>query len=150
MLTVNTIENGAFQANCYLLINENREALVIDPGAEPDKICDTIRSLDLTVTGYPLTHGHMDHCAATLELSQELAVPVEGPHREDDFWIQMLPQSCEMSGMPVAQPFVPDRWLEQGDTVTVGEQTITGFSRSALAESLKSAGYLSGSAETSE
>ena len=43
---------------------------------------------------------------------------------KDDFWLQGLPEACEMSGFPHADAFTPDRWLEQGDTVTVGAQTL--------------------------
>ena len=66
----------------------------------------------------------MDHCAASDLLREQLGVPIEGPHREDDFWIAKLPEWCQMSGFPHADPFVPDRWLEEGDTVTVGEQEL--------------------------
>lgn len=85
MLTVETIENGAFQANCYLLINDRKEALVIDPGAEPERICRILRDRDLTVAGYPLTHGHMDHVAALAEVRAQFPAPV-GLHAEDARW----------------------------------------------------------------
>ena len=69
----------------------------------------------------------MDHCAASDVLRQQLGIPIEGPHKEDDFWIAKLPEWCQMSGFPHADAFVPDRWLEEGDTVTVGEQTLKVF-----------------------
>ena len=49
---------------------------------------------------------------------------MEGPEQGDSFWIDKLPEWCEMAGFPRAEPFTPDRWLEDGDTVTVGEQTL--------------------------
>mgnify|MGYP001163568414 CR=1 FL=1 len=69
----------------------------------------------------------MDHCAASDVLREELGIPIEGPHSADDFWISRLPEWCEMSGFPVAQAFIPDRWLEDGDTVNVGEQQLSVF-----------------------
>jgi glyoxylase-like metal-dependent hydrolase (beta-lactamase superfamily II) len=82
---------------------------------------DAVAQLDATVEKIILTHAHMDHCAASDVLRQQLNVPIEGPHRGDDFWLEGLPQSCQMAGFPPAEAFVPDRWLEDGDTVTVGE-----------------------------
>jgi len=57
-------------------------------------------------------------------LRQQLQVPIEGPHKDDEFWLEKLPEWCEMSGFPRADAFLPDRWLEQGDIVTVGEQEL--------------------------
>jgi glyoxylase-like metal-dependent hydrolase (beta-lactamase superfamily II) len=53
-----------------------------------------------------------------------LDIPIEGPQKGDDFWLEKLPEWCQMSGFPHADAFVPDRWLEDGDTVSVGEQTL--------------------------
>jgi glyoxylase-like metal-dependent hydrolase (beta-lactamase superfamily II) len=71
-----------------------------------------------------LTHAHLDHCAAGDALRQQLGVPIEGPQREDEFWLEKLPEWCRMSGFPHTDAFLPDRWLEQGDTVSVGDQRL--------------------------
>src|SRR5690606_19758469 len=71
-----------------------------------------------------LTHGHMDHIAGTAELAKKHGLPIIGPQKEDQFWIDRLPESCQMSGFPPAEVFVPDRWLEHGDTVQVGQVTL--------------------------
>ena len=47
-----------------------------------------------------------------------------GPEQGDSFWIDKLPEWCEIAGFPKAEPFTPDRWADDGDTVTVGEQTL--------------------------
>ena len=60
-------------------------------------------------------------------LRQRLKVPIEGPHREDRFWLDQLPEVCKVSGFPHADAFLPDRWLQDGDTVTVGEQVLSVF-----------------------
>lgn len=65
-----------------------------------------------------VTHGHTDHAGAVAELAERLNVPIEGPQREDAFWIDAL---TRRPGFEAARPFVPDRWLEDGDTVTVGQ-----------------------------
>jgi hydroxyacylglutathione hydrolase len=51
-------------------------------------------------------------------------LPIEGPQREESFWIDQLPQQSRSFGFPPAQAFSPDRWLEDGDCVTVGKQTL--------------------------
>ncbi|WP_279246671.1 MBL fold metallo-hydrolase [Candidatus Litorirhabdus singularis] len=115
----------AYQQNCSIIKCETTGSLaIVDPGGDIDKILDAVKQLDGTVEKVILTHGHMDHCAASDVLRQKFSVPIEGPHQEDSFWIDQLPASCKMSGMPHADPFVPDRWLEDGDTVTVGAQTL--------------------------
>jgi hydroxyacylglutathione hydrolase len=117
-----------YQQNCSILKCEQTGlAAIVDPGGDIDQILAAVEQLGATVEKIILTHGHMDHCAASAELREKLQIPIEGPEREDAFWIDQLPQVCQMSGFPHAEPFVPDRWLEDGDTVSVGEQTLQVF-----------------------
>lgn len=99
-------------------------AAVVDPGGELEKIDDALTSLGATLQKVYLTHGHMDHCAIADDVRKKYNVPIEGPHREDEFWINKLPEWCEKSGFPHADPFTPDRWLEDGDTVQFGNQEL--------------------------
>ena len=68
-----------------------------------------------------ITHGHLDHAGAAAELKARTGVPIEGPHRDDLFWIEGIEAQGLMYGMPEARGFVTDRWLEGGDRVTLGE-----------------------------
>ncbi|HEX4182078.1 MAG TPA: MBL fold metallo-hydrolase, partial [Caulobacteraceae bacterium] len=52
---------------------------------------------------------------------------IEGPHKEDQFWIEQIPASGQRFGMPDAQAFTPDRWLDDGDVVTLGETSFEVF-----------------------
>jgi hydroxyacylglutathione hydrolase len=70
-----------------------------------------------------VTHGHLDHCGLAGELARELDVPIEGPHEEDRFWIAKLDEDGPRWNME-AHSFEPDRWLDNGDHVTVGELTL--------------------------
>jgi glyoxylase-like metal-dependent hydrolase (beta-lactamase superfamily II) len=72
-----------------------------------------------------LTHGHLDHCGAAGDVRAEFGVPIEGPHVEDKFWIEQLKSSAASYGFPVGAEFLPDRWLNDGDTVQFGEQTLS-------------------------
>ena len=114
-----------YQQNCSVIKCETSgRAAIVDPGGDVDRILAAVQQLDATVEKIILTHAHMDHCAAAGVLRQQLEVPIEGPHRDDQFWLDKLPEWCRMSGFPPADAFLPDRWLEQGDTVTVGEQVL--------------------------
>lgn len=112
----------AFQQNCSLLLCEaTRSLAIVDPGGEAERIIAAIAELDATPEKILLTHGHIDHAGAVAELAQRLGLPIEGPHKEDQFWIDMLPQQAGMFNFPAARSFTPDRWLEDGDVVTVGD-----------------------------
>lgn len=111
-----------YQQNCSIAVCEKTgRAAVVDPGGDLDRIRDAVKQLGVTVEKILVTHGHLDHCAGTAALARELAVPIEGPQREDDFWIQQLASLSTRPGFSHAEVFQPDRWLEAGDTVTVGE-----------------------------
>ena len=89
-----------------------------------ERIEDALKQLDVELEKIFLTHGHMDHCAIAGEVRDKYNVPIEGPHIDDKFWIEKLPESCKMSGFPHADAFDADRWLEEGDTVQFGAQTL--------------------------
>lgn len=114
-----------FQQNCSLIWDEDsRRGAVVDPGGEIDRVLAEADQRGLTLEKVLLTHAHVDHCAATADLVRARALPVEGPQRDDQFWIEALPQAAAQFGLPPARSFEPDRWLEHGDRVTVGGQTL--------------------------
>jgi glyoxylase-like metal-dependent hydrolase (beta-lactamase superfamily II) len=110
-----------FEQNCSILWCEKTlQAAVIDPGGGLDDILAFIAHQKLTLEKILVTHAHVDHAAATAELARRCNVPIEGPHRDDQFWIDDLPKRAAEYGFPPAKAFVPTRWLGQGDEVTVG------------------------------
>lgn len=114
-----------YQQNCSIIkCLASGRAAIVDPGGDVERILETVAKMDATVEKIILTHAHMDHCAAADVLRQQLKVKIEGPEKADNFWLEKLPEWCKMSGFPHADAFEPDRWLEDGDTVTVGEQTL--------------------------
>lgn len=124
-LELTIIPVTAFEQNCSLLAcSVSGEAAVVDPGGDLDRIEAAIAARGVTVTRILLTHAHIDHAGGTAELARRLAVPVVGPQREDSFWIQALPEQSRMFGFPPAEAFEPARWLEDGDTVPLGELTL--------------------------
>ena len=117
-----------YQQNCSIIKCEaTGKSAIVDPGGDVERILAAAQKMGATVEKIILTHAHMDHCAASDVLRRQLEVPIEGPQREDKFWLDKLPEWCQMAGFPPADAFLPDRWLEQGDTVTVGEQVLKVF-----------------------
>ena len=111
-----------FEQNCSLLwCDETLSAAVVDPGGDIARILSVVKSKGVTLEKILVTHGHIDHAGAVAELAEKLALPIEGPQRGDQFWIDNLSDQSRMFGFPEARPFTPDRWLEQGDRVTFGK-----------------------------
>jgi hydroxyacylglutathione hydrolase len=111
-----------FEQNCSLLwCDETRQAAVVDPGGDIARILAAVQKQGLALEKILVTHGHIDHAGAVAELSEKLSLPIEGPQREDQFWIDGMPQQSRMFGFPVVRAFTPDRWLDNGDRVTFGK-----------------------------
>ena len=111
-----------FQQNCSVIwCEKTMKGAVVDPGGEVDRILAAAQSQGVEIEKILLTHGHLDHCSAARVLADRLDVPLEGPHKEDAFWIDRLAEDCAKDNFPPTTPFVPDRWLEEGETVTVGD-----------------------------
>ncbi|MCS3430750.1 MBL fold metallo-hydrolase [Klebsiella sp. BIGb0407] len=113
-----------FAQNCSLVwCPVTLQAALVDPGGDAQQIKHAITETGVKVTQILLTHGHLDHVGAAAELAAYLHVPVIGPQKEDEFWLTGLPQQSQMFGLEECQPLVPDQWLEEGDSVNVGETT---------------------------
>ena len=109
-----------FQQNCTLLwCTETMRGAFVDPGGEIDKLQAAARQAGVTIEKLLITHGHLDHCGEAGRLAAALGVPIEGPHEEDRFWIARLDDDSRSFGI-AGQSFEPDRWLTDGDQVTVG------------------------------
>jgi glyoxylase-like metal-dependent hydrolase (beta-lactamase superfamily II) len=114
-----------FQQNSTLMWDEaTLKGAVVDPGGDLDAILGEADKHGVTLEKILLTHGHIDHAGATAQLARQRSLPIEGPHREEAFWIDQLPAQSQRFGFPPSEAFTPDRWLEHGDTVTVGNETL--------------------------
>jgi glyoxylase-like metal-dependent hydrolase (beta-lactamase superfamily II) len=114
-----------FQQNCSILVDEaSNRAAIVDPGGDLERVLAALAQTGATLEKILVTHGHLDHCSGAAELRRRTGVPIEGPQREDKFWIDQLPRAAAGYGFPPAEAFEPDRWLEDGDTVTLGSATL--------------------------
>ncbi len=114
-----------FEQNCSLIwCTETMRGALVDAGGDTERLQAAAASLGVRIEKLLLTHGHIDHAGGAGGLARELGVPIEGPQREESFWIDQLPQQSRSFGFPPAQAFTPDRWLGDGDSVTVGNETL--------------------------
>ncbi|MBQ0131496.1 MAG: MBL fold metallo-hydrolase [Comamonas sp.] len=125
MLCYHTVPVTAFQQNCSIVwCDATKDAAVIDPGGDLEVIEWELERLAVQLKAIWLTHAHIDHAGGVAELAQAKSLDIIGPHKGDTFWIEGLPQQGAMFGFPPAQSFTPTRWLEDGDSVTIGAETL--------------------------
>ena len=110
------------QQNCTIVwCAKTLKAAIIDPGGETPRLLEALKEHGLTLEKIWITHGHLDHAGGAAALQAATGVVIEGPQREDAFWIEQIEESGRTYGVPDAKRFQPDRWLEDGDRVTLGE-----------------------------
>nr|WP_199064118.1 MBL fold metallo-hydrolase [Chromobacterium sp. ASV5] len=114
-----------FAQNCSVLwCDQSGEAAVVDAGGDIDAIRAWLAGQNLVVAKLLLTHGHIDHAGGAARLAEALGAPIEGPERSESFWLDQLPSQGQMFGFPRSEPLTPDRWLNEGDTVSIGRETL--------------------------
>lgn len=115
-----------FEQNCSILwCTATNKAAIIDPGGDIDRIRAALAETKAVPEKIILTHGHVDHAAGAAELAQILSVPVEGPHKADQFLLDGLPAMAAKYGFEgEARVVTPDRYLDEGDTLTVGDVSL--------------------------
>lgn len=114
----------ALQQNCTLFwCTETMRGAFVDPGGDLARLKQAAVQNGVTIEKILITHGHIDHCGEAGTLAGELGVRIEGPHEADRFWISRLEDDGRQYGV-AGRVFEPDRWLENGDQVTVGNLTL--------------------------
>jgi len=117
-----------FAQNCSVLVAPDGEAVVIDPGGDVPAILRLLTEHRATVREIWLTHGHFDHVGGTAELKEALGgdVPVLGPHADDAWLVENVQTQAAFFGLADAgRSITPDRWLAEGDSLSLGEATFT-------------------------
>ena len=122
MLHYQVIPVTPFAQNCTLLWDDaSGQAVLIDAGGDSAKLKQAVEKAGVKIAALWLTHGHLDHVGAVGELAQFYGVPVIGPHKEDDFWLEALSQQSKMFGFPVPQRVEVTQWLEGGEQLQLGQ-----------------------------
>ncbi len=114
-----------FQQNCCIFFDEaTRRAVVVDPGGDVERILAALKARDLTVEAIWLTHGHIDHAGGAMDLKDALGVEIVGPHPADAMLLERLEDQARMFGLPGRyRNCTPDRWLKDGDVLSLGDQS---------------------------
>lgn len=122
MLVVRNAVVGPFAENTFLVgDSETRDAILIDPGGETDRVLGMREPGGFTISRIFLTHGHIDHVAGCAEACRRLHVPAQ-IHRTDVSWLDMIPRQAEMFGFEEArEPATVEHFHEDGETFAIGE-----------------------------
>ena len=112
-----------FQQNCSLLWDtDTMDGILVDPGGEAEKIMEAAKELGVTIKEIWLTHGHLDHAGGAEDIRAALKIPVIGPHKDDQFWMDDIEKHWANYGHAgMGKNIVPDRYLEDGETLTLGD-----------------------------
>jgi hydroxyacylglutathione hydrolase len=114
-----------FQQNCTLIWDDaTKVGAVVDPGGDVPDILAAIKQVGMKVEKIILTHGHLDHVGGAAELKAALGnVPIEGPHKADEpLMLNVEKQAATYGVAGTMKNATSDRWLVEGDTVTVAGQ----------------------------
>ena len=110
------------QQNCTIIwCTKTMKAAIIDPGGDVAKILEVVKETGVTADKIVLTHGHIDHAGGAAELKEALGVDIIGPHKDDLFLLESLAVTGADYGISDARDCTSDKWLDEGDTLSVGE-----------------------------
>ncbi|HHF5323442.1 TPA: MBL fold metallo-hydrolase [Haemophilus influenzae] len=112
-MNIEIIPVTAFQQNCSLIWDDDKNAAIIDPGGEAERLIQRIEELNLNLKVILITHGHLDHVGAAMQLKQHFGVEIWGSQEEDKFLFESLPEQAQLFGLPNIDAFLPDRWFSQ-------------------------------------
>lgn len=122
MLRCQIVPVTAFAQNCSIVWDdESMEAVLIDAGGDTEKLQQVIAELGVTVKALWNTHAHLDHIGAVGALARIYAVPIVGPQKEDQFWIDLLQDTSARYGFPIPEKVVVNQWLNGGEVLKLGE-----------------------------
>lgn len=120
-LKVAIVHVTPFEQNCSIVWDyDTKKAAIVDPGGDLPRIQGAIADLKVIPEKILLTHGHIDHAGGAAELAELLSIPIEGSHEADAPLLANLTAQGQRFGMAGVRPVKPTRWLNEGDTVTVG------------------------------
>ena len=124
MPIVTCITVGTFEENCYLCAcPQTREAVIIDPGDEAERILGAIEELKLIPKYILNTHGHIDHICAIDEISEIYPVPL-AIHPADVMFYSAMFNALLYGRTPPAVKRKPDILLQEGETIAFGTLTL--------------------------
>ena len=116
------------EQNAGILFDDGTKiGVVTDPGGDVPRLVAAIEELGVTIDKILITHGHFDHAGGAADLKEALeakygrAVPIVGPHRDDQFLLERIPESAARWGVHGLRACISDRFVEDGEEVRFGE-----------------------------
>ena len=123
MFDLETVVVTPFQQNCRLIIDrESKEAVIIDPGGEGERLFGILGKEGLTLKEIWLTHSHLDHCGGVQSLKRLSGCKLIGHKVESEMRVR-VPEICQMYGLPAGDMEAcpePDQYLEGGEVIQFG------------------------------
>jgi hydroxyacylglutathione hydrolase len=120
-MKVQTFTVGAFQENCYLLVDDRtNHAVIVDPGSEGNRLVDAIDKSGATLDAIWITHAHVDHVGAIASIKQRWDVPVY-LHPLDRRLYEAAGRQAQVYNVPFEEPPAPDREFADGEQIRVGD-----------------------------
>lgn len=124
MLLRETFPAGPFECNCTILAcGDTKDAVVIDPGGEVEKIAEIVAHYDLTVRAIVHTHAHLDHIYCTRDVKEAHGGSI-CLHKGDGFLYDAFAMQAAMFGWKPRETVPVERWIEHGDTIEMGKRTL--------------------------
>ncbi|MCQ9123018.1 MBL fold metallo-hydrolase [Rodentibacter caecimuris] len=120
-MNIEIIPVTPFQQNCSLIWDNEKNAAIVDPGGEAEKLIQQIEKFGVNLKAILLTHAHLDHVGVAEQIKQHFNVEIWGSQESDRFLFDSLPEQAERFGLPNIKPFLPDRWLNEGEVVNIGD-----------------------------
>ncbi len=122
MLLLETFPVGSFQCNCSVLAcGDSKEAIVVDPGGEHQRILEIVRHYDLTVKWIIHTHAHLDHIYETRDVKEQAGGTI-ALHKDDTFLYDGFAMQAAMFGWRVRPVLPVEHWLSDGESLTFGKR----------------------------
>ncbi|MFL5555828.1 MAG: MBL fold metallo-hydrolase [Gemmatimonadaceae bacterium] len=116
---------GAFQENCYLVIDErSNRAVIVDPGSEGDRLVAAVDQSGAKLDAVWVTHAHVDHVGAIASIKRKWDVPIY-LHPLDRRLYDAAARQAEMYGVPFEEPPAPDRDFADGQRLELGDIEMT-------------------------
>jgi glyoxylase-like metal-dependent hydrolase (beta-lactamase superfamily II) len=121
-LQIQVIPVTPFQQNCSMLWDaDTKEGVFIDAGGDADKLMAAAEHFGVKIKEIWLTHGHLDHAGGADEIRERTGAPIIGPHKDDQWLLDSIVEQWKKYGVENARDVKPDRYLEDGDTLKLGD-----------------------------
>lgn len=121
MLLVETFPAGPLQCNCSIVAcGDTKDAVVVDPGGDTERIAEIVAHYDLTVRSIIHTHAHLDHIYCTHDVKQAHGGDI-CLHRGDTFLYDAFELQCARFGVPLRSVSPIDRFIDHGDKIAMGK-----------------------------